>query len=119
MKFPIVGASGLRIPEVDAGMVRKVLRLLRPAMALEIGRCRHRQHPDVREFARYQGCALRLAKPDGDVDPVGHEVSDVVAGNGLQAKVGVPLQERTEMPGEHETREQRIDVDAQAAADLC
>ncbi len=42
----------------------------------------------------------------------------MVAGNGLQAEFGMPLQESAEMPGEHETRKQRIDVDTQPAADF-
>src|SRR5216684_2161692 len=118
MKFPVVRPAGLWIPEVDALVLRQILRTLRSAAAFEILRRSNRQHPNVREFARHQGRTERLAESDSDVDTISHQVSNVFAGNRLDREFGVLIEETAEMSRQHEARKQGVDVDAQSAANL-
>ena len=62
--------------------------MLRRAITLQIGRCRHRRRPQRRERARHQRRIRRLAEPQRQIQPLCHQIVHLLADHKLHDSPG-------------------------------
>ena len=90
------------IPDLDAGVIDEVGRRFRPIVRLHIGRRRNRDRARLDEFPGDQRGLRRRPEPHGDVEPLAHQIAQLISGDQLERQVGIQRQELRDVRGEHQ-----------------
>ena len=79
------------------------------------GRC-HRENPGLQQPPRHGGGRGLRPEPHGDIDAIRHQITHLVAGDQLDFQLRVAGQEVGQARGQHQPREERVNIHAQPPA---
>src|SRR5260370_1045664 len=74
------------------------------------------QDAGLDQFAGDQRSAWRLAEAQREVEAIRDQIADLVAHDQFKAHFGVAIQEGRDLCSQYDAGEERVDIDAQAAA---
>jgi hypothetical protein len=77
-EFPVERSSRVRIEKLQAAMSDEIRRMFGPTMARDIFRRCHGEDRRLDQLARDQRRETRLPESDGKVDPVRHEIAEML-----------------------------------------
>src|ERR1700731_1269851 len=111
-KFPLKWACVGRVIEIYAGQFLNLGRMLGPAITIDKSWRSDRQNPRLNQLACNECSARRFAKSQRQIETIRDQIADMIAHDQFEAHFRVSVEEGRDLRGEHDTREERIDIHA-------